>query len=126
MDDNNASGAVRSAIDTVKEKTGVERAALEEQVKALQEQVEELKKSLSAKGQEIASKVTDKAKEATEITSSTIREYPVTAVLGAAAIGAVVAMLFRQGYDQRRSSYHPEDLLSDLGHRLSSLKSRVM
>ena len=126
MDDNNASGAVRSAIDTVKDKTGMDRAALEEQVKALQEQVEELKKSLSAKGQEIASKVTDKAKEATEITSSTIREYPMTAVLGAAAVGAVVAMFCSQSYSQRRSSYYPEDLLSELGSRLSSLKSRMM
>ena len=126
MDDNNASGAARSAIDTIKDKTGMDRAALEDQVKALQEQVEELKKSLTAMGQEIASTVTDKAREATERTSSTIREYPMTAVLSAAAIGAVVAMLCRQGYDQRRSSYYPEDLLSELGHRLSSLKSRVM
>ena len=126
MDENNNNGNARNMAGGLQDKTGLDRASLEEQVKALQEQVEDLKKSLSAKGMEIASKVSDKAREATERTNSTIREYPMTAVLSAAAIGAAVAMLCRHSFtDYRRTSY-PEDLLSELGHRLSSLKSRMM
>ncbi len=122
-------GSVRNAVNTFSEKTGLDRKALEEQLNALQEQVATLRQSLSDKGQEVAAKVTDTAKVANERTSSAIRDYPLAAVLGAAAIGAALALLSREAFtpsSRRASSYIPEDLISDLSHRLSALKSRVM
>ncbi len=122
-------GNVRNTVESFADKTGLDRKALEDQLNALQEQVAALRQSLSEKGKEVAAQVSDTAKVASERTSSTIRDYPLAAVLGAAAIGAALALLSREAFTpspRRVSSYIPEDLISDLGHRHASLKSRVM
>lgn len=121
-------GGVRHAVETLSDKTGLDRKALEEQLNALQEQVASLRQSLSEKGKQVAAQVSDTAKAASENTSSTIRDYPLAAVLGAAAIGAALALLSREAFtpSRRAASYLPDDLISELGNRLASLKSRVM
>ncbi|CAN7509667.1 hypothetical protein LJR030_005222 [Rhizobium sp. LjRoot30] len=122
----------RGVVDTAHETVSSVNQELEAEVKSLRSQIESLRQSLVDAGHETADMVTAKAKQAGAKATSTVQHYPVTAVLAAAALGAVVVLASRMswtGHSHSPSSRYidrAEGMLSELRDALLSLKGRVL
>lgn len=122
----------RGVVDTAHETVSSVNQELEAEVKSLRSQIESLRQSLVEAGHETADAVAAKAKQAGAKATSTVQQYPVTTVLAAAALGAVVVLASRMSWSSHSNTSssryidRAEGMLSELRDALVSLKGRVL